>query len=487
MRRSPAFFGLAFVLLVALAFTSCGGSEPETAAPVTTEVEPETVTVPEPDTTDMEPQVEQRLREARQAVLADPESAEAWGRFGRVAHAHELWDEARVAYERASELDPTDERWPYFLGDVLSVVGTDLEAATRAFERTLALRPGYAPAHMRLGRVLVARGLRDEAAEQLERALQRAPDLQPARVSLAQVRLSQGELSRAEELLDQVLAEEPRHGQALSTLGQVYMRQGRRDEAREVAERARDAALYNLFADPLMEEVVQEEASSVLLWERAKGFFDNGDYEQAALGLEQVVRRRPTNPDVHHQLAVAYGNLGRHDRTRHHLERVVALDGDRVEARVQLAVLHLEQGRPAAAIPQLRRVLELAPDDPDAGWLLGRALVLSGDPEAGLAAFERARSRAETMGLPVPGWAHNEWGSALAQTGRPQEALDHFRAVLEADPDNPQALFYSGLIHEGLGHIDRAVELYCRSMAAQPNPAAAGRLRALNRSCNGPR
>lgn len=474
----------ALLVLSLLALAACRGPEPEPTA--SEPAETESVSVPEPDTTDMEPEVERRLRESRREVLANPGSAAAWGRFGRVAHAHELWDEARIAYQRAWELDPSDERWPYFLGDVLSVVGTDLEAATRAFERTLALRPGYAPAHMRLGRVLVARGLRDQAAEQFERALELAPDLQPARVGLAQIRLSQGELAQAEELLDEVLVEEPRHGQALSTLGQVYMRQGRRDEAREVAERARAAALYNLFADPLMGQVVQEEASSVLLWERAKAFFDNGDYEQAARGLEQVAERRPTNPDVHHQLAVAYGNLGRPDRTRHHLERVVALDGERVEARVQLAVLHLEQGRPAAAVPQLRRVLELAPGDPDAGWLLGRALVLSGDPQRGLAAFERARVGAETAGRPVPSWAHNEWGSALAQTGRPDRAREHFRAALEADPEDAQALFYTGLIEEGSGRVDRAVELYCRSMAARPNPPAAGRLQALNRSCVAP-
>ena len=39
-----------------------------------------------------------------------------------VTHAHELWDEALVAYRQAERLDLEDERWPYYLGDVLSVV-----------------------------------------------------------------------------------------------------------------------------------------------------------------------------------------------------------------------------------------------------------------------------------------------------------------------------------------------------------------------------
>lgn len=486
-RVAPTLFAALLAGLVVL--TACGPSPSsetaDSAAAPAREAASAEVAVPEPDTTDMEPEVAEQLREARREVLADPESAAAWGRFGKVAHAHELWEEARIAYQRARELDPTEERWPYFLGDVLSVVGTELEAATRAFERTLELRPGYAPAHMRLGRVLVARGRPAAAARQFERALELAPDLQQARVGLAQIRLSENKLDEAEKLLDAVLAAAPRHAQALSTLGQVYMRQGRREEAREIARRAReDAALYNLFSDPLMREVVQEEASSVLLWERAKAFFDNGNYEQAARGLELVVRRMPSNPDVHHQLAVAYGNLGQPEQVREHLERVLDLDPERVEALIQLAMLHLDQQRPAAAIPHLRRALELAPDDPDAGWLLGRARVLSGDLEGGLAAFERAQAQATAAGRSAPGWAHNEWGSALAQTGRPHRALEHFRAALEADPDDAQALFYMGLIHEGLGDVDRAVESFCRSLQAQPNPPAANRLQALGRSCN---
>ena len=64
------------------------------------------VAVPEPDMTNMEPQVEQRLRETRSAVFANPQSASAWGRFGMVAHAHGLWEDALPAYRQAQTLDP---------------------------------------------------------------------------------------------------------------------------------------------------------------------------------------------------------------------------------------------------------------------------------------------------------------------------------------------------------------------------------------------
>jgi tetratricopeptide (TPR) repeat protein len=453
--------------LLALLVVACGQRTP---APLP----------PEVDLTDMEAQVATRFRETRLAVESDPRSAEAWGRFGMVAHAHELWDEAHRAYRQAEALDPDDVRWPYYRADVLTVIGTDLDSAAAAFRRALELRPRYAPAYMRLGRVLMADGEGRGAGVALERALELEPGLQPARVTLAQIRLAEGKLELARTMLEKILEAQPRHAQALSTLGQVYMRQGRRDDAREVAERARGAAIYNLFSDPLMSEVVAEGVSSLLLWDRAKGFFDNGEYTQAALGLRQVVGLQPDNTEAHLQLAIALGNLGDLVGSRRHLERTVKLDSERVDARVRLAMVHLDAGEPAAAVPHLQRVLAVAPEDREAGWLLGRALALSGDLAGGLAAFETASAG----GGEVPGWVHNEWGSALARTGRPAAALEHFEAALETNPRDAQAHFYAGLVREGQGDIDLAVEAYCRSLEVEPGSPAASRMQDLGRRCD---
>ena len=82
-----------------------------------------------------------------------------------------IYEVALRAYRRAQELEPEQHRWPYYLGDVLSIVGTDLEGAEKQFRRAMALYPDYAPAHMRLGNVLVARDRGAAAAVELEHAL----------------------------------------------------------------------------------------------------------------------------------------------------------------------------------------------------------------------------------------------------------------------------------------------------------------------------
>lgn len=470
---------LAFATVAVPSILSEGCRQPAAESPAESAIE----LAPGQSADEMEPQVARRLDEVRRATLAEPLSASVWGRLGMVAHAHELWAEAAPAYERARKLDPEDVRWPYFLGDVISVLGTDLPAAESQFRRALVLRPDYPPTHWRLGAVLAALNLPEKAAIEFEQALTLDPELQPARVALAQIRLSQGELETSRALLESVLEAAPRHGQALSTLAQVYMRQGRRDEARQIAERSRDAASYNLYSDPLMGEVVAESVSSVQIWERAKSFLDNGNYQQAVLGLRQVVSLQPSNEAAHLELAVAYGHLGEPDRSRVHLERAVALGPDQVDPRVRLGGLYLEQHNPQAAIKHLRKALELSPgrsEAAEATWLLGKALVAAGDLSGGLSAFESEASRS----IEVPAWVETDWGRALAETGRPEDALEHFRAALDADPEDPQAHFYIGLVSEGLGRTDQAVAHYCRSMAARANPPAVARLEAMNRTCH---
>jgi tetratricopeptide (TPR) repeat protein len=466
---------------------ACGEDNPRPLDSTSLEATPKSLAELDPsklladhDLTAMEPQVAARLRQTRAAVSKAPKSAPAWGSFGRVAHAHELWEAALLAYRQAERLDGKEVRWPYFAGDVLSVLGTDSEATVLAFRRAVALRSDYPPAHLRLGNALLSSGRVTEAEEEFRRALELAPDLQPASVALAQLLLAADQTEAAVPLLERVLQDSPRHGQALAALGQAYMRLGRRDEARRVAERARSAAAFNLYSDPLMSEVVTEGVSSVLIWDRAKAFLDNGNSEQAALGLRQVVKLQPDNADAHRQLAVAYSNLGEMELALLQLREAVELAPNEIETRLQLASLLIGQQKPMLAIPHLRRILEQASDDSEATWMLGRALVLGGEVDAGLAEFKAAEARTGD----VPLWVRNDWGSALAQRGRVEEAALHFDAVLAAEPENAQANFYQGLLLEGQGDREGAVSAYCRSIRSEPSPPAAARLKTLGRRCN---
>src|SRR5205814_8250028 len=78
--------------------------------------------------TGIDPAVRQAVDSARAAVLANSESADAWGNLGMILLAHGLPDEsALVCLSRAEQLDARQPRWPYLYASIL--LRTDPEAA----------------------------------------------------------------------------------------------------------------------------------------------------------------------------------------------------------------------------------------------------------------------------------------------------------------------------------------------------------------------
>lgn len=65
-----------------------------------------------------------------------------------------------------------------------------------------------------------------------------------------------------------------------------------------------------------------------------------------------------------------------------------------------------------------------------------------------------------------------EQGVRLHKVGRIGDAERIYRAILDEAPDHPDALFHLGMIAKLTGHIDTAIDLISRALAAHPNWAS---------------
>lgn len=430
--------------------------------------------VPEPDTAGMEDAVRRRIAIARAAVAEEPSSAATWGELGMVLQAHDLIAPAIDAYREAERIDPADVRWPYLLAVSRAVEGSDPQAAAAGFRRSLELDPGYAPAALRLGDLLARGGRLEEAVAAYRRALELAPELAPATLGLGQVAQRLGRTEEAIEHLEAAAEALPNSGTALQALGRAYRQAGRREDADRVARRARQASGSDFFADPLMQQVVERQASSPLLSARAADLMAAGDHRGALALLLRVARMRPQDAEVEERLAAAYEAVGEPERAVERLRRALEIDARRTGARLRLALLLLDAGSVDEALQHLDRASQERPDDPEIGALGGRAELLLGHPQLAAERFAVAAAAG-----PLPGWAWNEWGVALARSGRFTEAEERFRRALRLEPDNPQGLFHLGLTLEALGRPDEAVRHYLRAQQVEPSPLVAERLAAL--------
>ncbi len=125
----------------------------------------------------------------KQAIDLDPNYAPAWTGLADAYYSmsnlylppHEAMPKSRAAAERALALDDTLAEAHYALATVKAFYDWDWPAAEREFKRTLALNPGYAPAHPIYGVCLMVSGKTEEALAELKRLR----DLDPLSLSIA--------------------------------------------------------------------------------------------------------------------------------------------------------------------------------------------------------------------------------------------------------------------------------------------------------------
>jgi predicted Zn-dependent protease len=119
----------------------------------------------------------------------------------------------------------------------------------------------------------------------------------------------------------------------------------------------------------------------------------------------------------------------------------------------------LVAGDADGALGFLSQAVTEAADNPQYQWAYGQALVRTGSAEEGLAAMEEAAR------LDPPRYRLN-YAKALGLQGRDAQAAAEFEAILEASPDDPEALWGAGFYlskqkdyAKGLPLLKRAAEL----------------------------
>jgi tetratricopeptide (TPR) repeat protein len=406
-----------------------------------------------------------RVRERIDAALARleeaPRSAGAWAELGMVYAAERLRDLALECFAVAAELEPHQPKWPYRSAVTLGQLGRFDEAA-RSMERSLALEPGYAPSHARLGEYRLALG--DLAAA--EAAYRRGTELDSSYpggwVGLARIALQRDENARALEILERLVADDPEdrtfrqllaHAQqaaGLATGGEpesfladedlpvwndpweleaLAFRQrptmievskriegGRAAEAIELllAERAGgadQAETAQLMAQALAMLGRRDEAlaelelalrrdpeSSSLLLMKVNLLGESGDAKGSLAVLETLTGLHPTFGGAFAAKALRYQALGLHEQALEAFERAEALGIDDYELRFMRGQSLIALTRWKEAEQALSELCAERPGHGDAWLQLGIARLRT----SGLEAAEAALAKAEAAGNASP-------------------------------------------------------------------------------------
>lgn len=108
------------------------------------------------------------------------------------------------------------------------------------------------------------------------------------------------------------------------------------------------------------------------------------------------------------------------------------------------------------------------PDDVEGWRRLGRSYRVLGQPEKALEAFGEAARRAPDSVEAQLDYAHALFPPGTPERDMPQAFVDTIERIRTIDPDNPEGLFFGGLIAARRGDSDQARTLWSELLAALP-------------------
>ena len=433
----------------------------------------ETPPIPSPPLTEMTGPVKTRIEEARGRLETNLGSTQAWGNLGELYDAHHLFDDAIVCYREAERLatEPLDRfRWSYLLGTASNIAGGDDEETESALKRAIRLEPDYPPGHLRLGDALVRMGRNAEAKGSFEKALALDPEFAMAQRNLGQLLLAEDDVEGALRHLEEALRIDPSDSVVHSSLARAYRSQGKEDEARKAAQSA--TSLQPVFGvpDPIRFAVEERAVDPLSLESRIDRLLAEKDIDGAMQTMDLLEESFPDDGKVLQKIGLRRFAAGRKEAAKKTLERALEQNDHLHEAQLQLAYIYDEEKEFDKALVHYEHVASEDASNLTLQKRIGFLYLGKNDLAKGVEYLLRAAEG----GLSEPDLHHN-LGAALDRLERTEEAVFHFRKVLESEPDNAGTHYNLAIALERLGNVQRALEHYDRAAALAPKLPAAER------------
>lgn len=403
------------------------------------------------------------LSNATRRVSEQPEDPSHWGHLGKLLHAHEMFDRAVAAYDKAFELQPDNLSWLYLSSIASQSVDPDqaIERLQKCLERGLAkphvalrlanqleragrldaarsrylaaLATGSKSIHALVGlaRLDLRSKLFDSAAQRLEDAREIAPSHGPIYPLLVQIyrKLEREQESRLAEMLthtytqaipvpDPILAEVEalaKSSNALSTRGLLLASQGRLQEAEDLFRRVLD----------VRKGQIRDAINLGVVLARQRRF------EEAIDVLTQAASNAPDHVGLLTNLGMALAQNGMLTDAREKLQRALQLNPSHPEALFNLANLHIQEEGYDEAIPMLARALDANPGMLEARYNLAAALATTGKLDSAIQEWELlAKLRPSDRNVLYL------LGSAYAQTRQNDKAIEKFERGRDIHPQD---------------------------------------------------
>lgn len=158
-----------------------------------------------------------------------------------------------------------------------------------------------------------------------------------------------------------------------------------------------------------------------------------GDYKEAAIRYEAIVKTLPTFYEAYFDLGMCYGQTGRLLDAEAAFRKYLSLQPASGDGHASLGVVLLEEGRGAEAIPELEEAIQIDPSLTEARKNLAGEYLRESKPKAAIAVLRPAENEKDEQVLVL-------LALALKQTSAYSGALATVNQALDLRPDDAKAL-----------------------------------------------
>lgn len=335
-------------------------------------------------------------------------------------------DEAMATYRQLLDKYPNNARalssYAY-----MQIAADDYDGASKSIERIRAFGNGAATASYLSATLEYRKKNYTAARDHIQKALSMAANHLPSVMLGGSIEYQLGSYEQAERLLRQVVAASPATVYARQVLAMTLLKEGRGADAVEVL-----APILGQTSDPKLFMLAGD------AYTRAKQYAKATDAYARASAID------PSNAGSKLRLGVSRLASGDADRALADMAAAVELQPDNSQADFVMIVTRIRRGELDPALAAVKTMIERQPTNPIAPNLEGGIWLAKKDVAKARAAFGKALELDPTFTPAVMNLAKID----LIEN-KPEEARKRFKAFVDRDPKNIEALVaYSNLLRE---------------------------------------
>ncbi len=433
----------------------------------------------------------ERAAAALEGVVLTQPSGAAWYTLGVCQGMTGKAAEAAQSLLKAAGAGADSAALRLALGSAYAELG-QYDRAEKEFTAAVAMDGGQAGAHAALGEVQLAQGKTQNAASHLDEALSLGPGLALARAARGRLHYQKGNNAEAARDLAEAVKADPDNRDLAFNYTAALEAAGRSDEvisfARPIVDEHPDAEMAQLVAEALEKKGQTEDARAYLSLtaelapesgtarvKLARSLRLDGRLDEAISEAEAAVHDNPRSAEALVELGLALEANGDSDGALQRFRSAVRMDRSSAAALTQLGRVMLATGQVKEATRTLKQATGLAGASADAFYWLGEAHLLMEKPLLAMESLREAQSRSPER----RGDVSYAYGRAMLGAGRAKEAAEELRRARKLLPGVPEVERDLGYSLHRLRNYQDAVRSLRAYLAASPDTADAGEVRAL--------